>query len=189
MGVRRRDKKGRGGTQRVFKWKFKFQQRWRVGPCFFYTRTLYFPAERWISCSCITRENTPKQTSSFSCPVTLTLWLLLLKGPVFLILEQVGGPLLNCACLLLLCTLIHPWVYSDIQQKFIEDLFVPESVLEVNPDPQALIGWWAILLICACSYYIGEVPLQLSFSLLSGRPLPAAFPLIMYRVEFSILGI
>ena len=89
----------------------------------------------------------------------LTLWLLLLKGPVFLILKQVGGPLLNCASLLLLCSLTRPWVYSDIQQKFIEDLLVPGSVLEVNPAPQALIGWWAILLICACSYYIGEVHL------------------------------
>ena len=38
MGVSRGEKKGRAGTQRVFnfKWKFKFWQRWRVGPCFFF---------------------------------------------------------------------------------------------------------------------------------------------------------
>lgn len=55
--------------------------------------------------------------------------------------------------------IVHPWVYSDIQQNIIKDLFVPGSVLEVNLAPQALIGWWAVLLICACSYYIGEGPL------------------------------
>lgn len=105
-------------------------------------------------------------------------------------IEQVGLPLPDFACFLLLSSLIHPWLYSDVQQKCIEDLFVPGSVLEVNPASLYWqVGGWRLCSVLAATTSGGHSVAFCCFFIVVWQVSAWGFSLITYRVEFNALRI